>query len=392
MDDVPLSCIDFWCKAGSSAESSGEEGYAHFLEHLIFKGSKNLKEGEFDRRIESLGGSSNAATGFDDVHFYVQVPSTEIKPAINLLSELVLQPEINSNAFSLEREVVLEEIAQYNDQPEERIFQDLFHECMPRSAYGRPILGNEKSLRNANPQKIKSFHRRNFVGENCAFSIAGNIPNDIQTFISSSQLASLKTLSKEEKRKLDLPYFSKGRKEIVVPRLESSRLIMAWPIPPAKEQKLLIGADIANSILSEGRRSRLVSRLREELMIVDSIEVDITTLERSGIIILEASCSKRNINLVETEISKILSSLKEVPIQSKELKRAHQIVKNSFCFGLELSSQVAGISGSQALWGRHQSLLYPISHISYWNAERLQEELFSLIQPENSYTLIAHPN
>ena len=71
--EAPLTCFDFWCKAGSSFEGNGEEGLAHFLEHMVFKGSKNLEAGEFDRKIEELGGSSNAATGLDDVHFYVLI-------------------------------------------------------------------------------------------------------------------------------------------------------------------------------------------------------------------------------------------------------------------------------------------------------------------------------
>ena len=68
MPDAPLTCLDFWCQAGSSSEQPGEEGIAHFLEHMVFKGSHRLAAGAFDEAIEALGGSSNAATGFDDVH------------------------------------------------------------------------------------------------------------------------------------------------------------------------------------------------------------------------------------------------------------------------------------------------------------------------------------
>ena len=74
MPDAALTCLDFWCRGGSAWEHEGEEGIAHFLEHMVFKGSRALGPGEFDRRIEALGGSSNAATGFDDVHFHVLVP------------------------------------------------------------------------------------------------------------------------------------------------------------------------------------------------------------------------------------------------------------------------------------------------------------------------------
>ena len=113
--DLPgasLTCLDFWCQGGSFWERDGEEGIAHFLEHMVFKGSERLKPGDFDRQIEALGGSSNAATGFDDVHFHVLVPPRESKAALDLLLDLVLHPSLDEDSFAMEREVVLEEISQ----------------------------------------------------------------------------------------------------------------------------------------------------------------------------------------------------------------------------------------------------------------------------------------
>ena len=129
MPETPLTCLDLWFRAGSHSERPGEEGVAHFLEHMVFKGSDRNGPGEFDRKIEALGGSSNAATGFDDVHFYVLIPPNVVAPALDLLLELVLKPSLLHEAFDLEREVVLEEIAQQNDQPEEKIFQKLLSTC-----------------------------------------------------------------------------------------------------------------------------------------------------------------------------------------------------------------------------------------------------------------------
>ena len=129
MPDSQLTCLDFWCQAGSAYENPGEEGLAHFLEHMVFKGSRYLREGEFDQKIEALGGSSNAATGFDEVHFYVLVPQKAAPSALELLLDLVLSPSLSSEAYALEREVVLEEIAQYQDQPDEKVVQHLLKMC-----------------------------------------------------------------------------------------------------------------------------------------------------------------------------------------------------------------------------------------------------------------------
>ena len=160
IEDSTLTCIDFWCKGGSLCEMKDEEGMAHFLEHMIFKGSKNLKEGEFDLKIESLGGSSNAATGLDDVHYHVLVPREKIEEGLNLILELLLFPEIEQDAFEMEKEVVLEEIAQNIEQPDEIIYMKLLKECLTPHRYSKPILGDEKTVKNINPKPVSYTHLR----------------------------------------------------------------------------------------------------------------------------------------------------------------------------------------------------------------------------------------
>jgi hypothetical protein len=111
LPQAPVTCLDFWCRAGSAAETPAESGLAHFLEHMVFKGSERLAAGDFDLRIEALGGSSNAATGFDDVHYHVLVPPSAAAEAVDLLLDLVLAPRLDPEDFDLERQVVLEELA-----------------------------------------------------------------------------------------------------------------------------------------------------------------------------------------------------------------------------------------------------------------------------------------
>ena len=121
-NDSPLISIDFWFKAGISFEEKEKVGLAHFLEHMIFKGSKLLKPGEFDLRIEALGGFSNASTGYDDVHYYVDIPPSNVEEALSLLTNLVLFPKFNEREFNLEKKVIIEEILQSQDQKDELIF------------------------------------------------------------------------------------------------------------------------------------------------------------------------------------------------------------------------------------------------------------------------------
>ena len=120
--ELPLISIDIWCKAGSSYEEDDKNGTAHFLEHMIFKGSNKIMPGEFDHKIESLGGLSNAATGYDDVHYHVLIPPNNFRESLALLTNIVVSPDLNPNEFIKEKGVVIDEIKQQNDQPEERLF------------------------------------------------------------------------------------------------------------------------------------------------------------------------------------------------------------------------------------------------------------------------------
>lgn len=393
MPESALTCIDLWCKAGSSFEDSDEKGMAHFLEHMIFKGSSKLREGEFDLKIEALGGSSNAATGFDDVHFYVLVPSEGVEQAIKLLIELVLCPSIMKNAYSLEREVVLEEIAQQSDQPDEKVFQMVLEGCWSNHPYGKSILGNASSLNASTPNRMKLFHQRLYKPENCVLSIAGKSPRNLLKILSEGELGkqvdkSNPNNSKPNSKKLN---FNIGRKIVEVKRLESARLVMAWPVPPASEQFIIMGYDIATTLLGEGRRSRLVNNLREEQQIVESIEMDLTALEQGGLVLLEACCIEKNLNKVEDSINQILIESINSPPSERETKRAKELVRNGFCFSLEHPAQVAAITGTQTLWNRHQPLLEPLKDIDGWSSSMIQEEIFSCLQPSQCFTLIAKP-
>ncbi|MBW3041747.1 M16 family metallopeptidase [Prochlorococcus marinus] len=390
MKDSTLTCIDFWCKGGSNCESRNEEGMAHFLEHMIFKGSKNLEEGEFDLKIESLGGSSNAATGLDDVHYHVLVPPEKLEEALSLLLELLLFPKIEKEAFEMEKEVVLEEIAQNIDQPDEIIYMNLLKECCSPHRYSRPILGDKKTIKNIIPKQMKLFHENHYVGKNCTLCIAGKIPKEIYSIINNSKLQQLKII-KEDSTTNNQLNFNKGYKKEVVPRLEGARIVKAWKLPPAKEQRLILGVEIAATILCEGRSSLIVRKLREEKRIIESIEIDLQILEEGGLILLDTYCSLENLKIAESEVNNILKESTKNLFNKNELDRAKKLVLNNIYFNLELSTQIASTLGSQALWGRNHSILESIKEISYWTSERLNEFIFPLFNPENSFTLIAEP-
>ena len=154
---------------------------------------------------------------------------------------------------------------------------------------------------------------------------------------------------------------------------------------------MILGAEIAATILCEGKSSLIVKALREEKRIIESIDIDLQILEKGGLILLDVSCQKKNLKIVESEINKILKELNRDLVTHKDLERAKRLVINNIYFGLELSTQIASTLGNQALWGRHQSVLKSIEDVSYWTTSRLNELIFPLFNLENSFTFIALP-
>jgi predicted Zn-dependent peptidase len=151
------------------------------------------------------------------------------------------------------------------------------------------------------------------------------------------------------------------------------------------------GADLLTSLLAEGRRSRLVHRLREELRLVESIDLDLNVLEAGSLALLEAVCAPEQVPEVEARIHQVWDDLCAVPAQESELERARHLVANGYRFGLESAASVAGLIGQQCLWGRLRPLQHPLELLQRWNVERLGQDLLPLLAPDRACRLLALP-
>jgi predicted Zn-dependent peptidase len=389
LEGAPLVCLDFWCRAGSAFERGEESGMAHFLEHMVFKGSDHLGPGEFDRRIEALGGSSNAATGYDDVHYHVLIPPAAAAEASDLLLDLVLQPRLEAEAFAMERQVVLEELAQSEDQPEEVAVQTLLTRACPGHPYGLPILGQRERLLAHDPESMAAFHARLYGAGRCELAVSGAVDAALLEHLAGGALAGLAPVAEPASpASLQL---QPGEHRLALPRLEAARLLMAWWQPAAADLPGLMGADLATTVLAEGRRSRLVERLREQLRIVESIDLDLHPMECGSLALLEAVCTEDDLPLVRQAIAQVWQEVMDEPLPPAEWARARRLVANSYRFGLESPGAVAGLIGNSHLWGRHTPLTEPLLELDRWTPERLRCEALARLDPGRASVLEAVP-
>ena len=389
-NDSPLISIDFWFKAGISFEEKEKVGLAHFLEHMIFKGSKLLKPGEFDLRIEALGGFSNASTGYDDVHYYVDVPPSNVEEALSLLTNLVLFPTLNEKEFNLEKKVIIEEILQSQDQKDELIFNSFLKSVWVDHPYSKSILGEEENINEIELYDLKNFHKKYYIPINSCIAIAGKLPkNYLEIFDNCELRKSRKNLIDSKQICVDNKNIRKGREIAFFKDIEFSRIFMAWQIPSSKDQKNILGYEIISSILTDGRNSILNRSLKEEKQIVESINSGIQPGEFGSLFIIEASLERENIRKVEDIISKLLQKLLTNSDLNNKIKKALRIVKSNYIFNLETSSQLSQFYGNHLLWGRLNPQIELSKNFKYWKStENLKKLIKSLLQ--DKFTFIAY--
>ena len=395
--ELPLISIDIWCKAGSSFEEVDKNGTAHFLEHMIFKGSKKIMPGEFDYKIESLGGLSNASTGYDDTHYHVLVPPINFKESLALLTNIVVTPNFNPDEFIKEKGVVIDEIKQQNDQPEERLLNYFLERVWLIPNYANSILGTEHSIKNLEIDDLKKFHRKHYTSENICIAIAGNLSDDIYQIFEKSDLSGINKkpiykapnlINLKNKTSLKIRH---GRELIKFENLAFSRIFMAWYIPNLNDQKNIIGLEILASILSVGRKSRLVKILKEDNNLVESVYVDVNAGELGGLFILEASCEPKDIYLVEKVINKTIDEVSQYEdLTLDEIKKAINIVHSNYVFNLETSTQLSSFFGNELLWGRKSSIRNLEIILKYWNDLDNFKKITNYIRGDR-FTLIASP-
>ena len=371
---TPVAAVDVWVKAGAIAEPDEWAGMAHFLEHMIFKGTERLAPGAFDLAIERHGGITNAATSYDYAHYFITTAAQHLEEMLPYLAELLLHATIPDDEFGRERQVVLEEIHQSYDDPDWVAFQSLNEMVYQRHPYGRSILGSEETLLARSPAEMRQFHRAHYQPENMTVVVVGDIAQSVaidlvsQTFQSfAAPLACPRYRSKAEP-----PITAIRHQELHLPRLEQARLLMAWVGPGVDSQsqdleeqlKAAYGLDILSVLLAEGRTSRLVWELREERKLVQAIGSSFSLQRESGLFTISVWLEPENLERVEAIICDRLSQLAATPISEAELARCKRLLCNDYAFSTETPGQLAG------LYGYYSILANPRMATTY--AQRLQ--------------------
>ncbi|MEA5559493.1 M16 family metallopeptidase, partial [Nodularia spumigena] len=318
---TPVVVADVWVRAGATLEPKPWFGMAHFLEHMIFKGTATLAPGMFDHNIETRGGVSNAATSYDYAHYTLTTAASYLADTLPHLGELLINAAIPDDEFIRERDVVLEEIRSCNDDPDWIGFQALNQSIYQNHPYGRSVLGTERELMQQSPAAMRCFHRAHYQPQNMTVVVVGGIAQESAWELVNNSFADFAApLDFPQAEKIIEPVITGiHRQEICLPRLEQARLMMAWVVPGVEQLHTAYGLDLLAVLLSEGRTSRLVRDLREELQLVQGIYSNFSLQRESSLFTITAWLEPENLDQVEnliglTQLAQAIAKLKYVCI------------------------------------------------------------------------------
>jgi zinc protease len=377
-----VTVVDVWVKAGATAEPENWSGMAHFLEHMIFKGTKRILPGVFDQEIEYRGGITNAATSHDYAHFFLTIANQHLGETLPYLAEILLRAEIPDEEFYRERDVVLEELRSCQDDPNWTGFQTLCESIYQRHPYGRSILGDETRLMQLSPNQMRCFHRTYYQPQNMTVVVVGGIPEaealEIvrQSFTDFSIPSECPTCESEA----EPPMVGIRRSQLYLPRLETPRLMIAWNGPDVGQLDDAFGLDLISALLAGGRSSRLVKNLRESQQLVLDIDSSFSLQRDASLFTISAWLESEYLEQVEHYICKSIIELQTQPISEEELRRCQRILLNDYIFSTETPGQIAGLYGYyQTIAQAELSLTYPemIRQLQVEDVQRLANQYLS---------------
>ncbi|MDC0832360.1 Mitochondrial processing peptidase-like protein [Geitlerinema sp. FC II] len=398
-EQVPVEAVNLslWLNVGAAVEPDPIAGTAHFLEHMIFKGSDRLQMGEFERRIEARGAVTNAATSHDYTHFYITSAPQDFAHLAPLQMDVVMNPQIANDAFDRERHVVLEEIRRAEDNPRRRLFQQTISLAFEELPYRRPVLGSEAVIESLTAEQMREFHNTWYHPRSMTAVAVGNLPVDrlIDTVaegffqISSHDGSGLGTFDNVPPE----PAFAEvTRREYVDPSLQQARLCLLWRVPGLNQLDETHALDILGTILGQGRTARLIRDLREERGLVTRIGAGNLSYRMQGVFQISAQLPTENLEEVEAAIVRHIEDLHAKPVLDSEIDRIRTQVANRFVFGNERPSDRANLYGYfQALIGDLEpAIVYPET-VRRLTPKDLQQAAQRYLSPKAYGVVIARP-
>jgi zinc protease len=349
--------LQVWVRAGGRDEAASELGLAHYLEHMLFKGTVLRGPGFVEREVEGVGGGINAGTSLDYTYYHAILPASRAAAGIEMLADMSVNSSLDATALDLEKRVVLEEMRLSQDNPRRFMFRRLYEVSFEGHAYGRPVIGTPEIVRGLTRNSLMAFYRRHYVPESFVLVVVGQVKTADVLAVAERTFGRLPRGGRER-----LPVAAPGAlhpRRLDVERAGAQAYLgLAWR-GPKLDHADTPAVDLLVAVLGQSRSSRLTQALRERLGLVSSIDAGYSALEASGLVSVMAQLEPANVGRVEAEILSEVRRLQETGVSPAELRRAVTAAEASHAFSVETAEGRARAFGrAETVWRLDAELAY----------------------------------
>jgi len=384
--------LGVWADVGSRDENRGQNGISHFLEHMVFKGTKKRSVREIAQSLESLGGYLNAFTTKEQTCFYARVLDTNVVEAMDVLSDLVLHATFKEQELEKEKLVVIEELKNAEDDPED-IIHDYFEKALfPEHSLGYPIIGTEENLRRFRREDLITHVSHHYHPTRIVIAAAGHVDHDRLVKLSQRYFGHFKFGSLQRKR-------PPGPTRVLRP----SKAEYPRPINQAHVCLGTVGYHIhhkdryplllLNALLGEGMSSRLYQTIREKHGFAYSVYSFVNLLSDTGLFGTYIGTDKKNVPAAIDLVYKELEKLKTKRVSNSEMARTKSQIKGTMMLGLEnMSSRMMRLGSTELYFESYVSLDSILKKVDAVTPESVMRVASDLFSEERFSTVIIRPS
>ena len=389
IDSVRSIAVGIWIKAGSRFEEPSQNGIAHFLEHMTFKGTSKRSALKIAQSLESLGGTLNAFTSKEITCYYANVLDIHLKKAIEVLADIVCDSVYPEKEINKERMVVLEEINSVKDTPEEYIF-DIFQEKLfPDNSLGRPILGDEKIVKSFERAKVLDFWQKHYLTQNIVISAAGNLDHNklVKLIDSFFHFPANPSNGKYDEASVN------HSKEYILDRPINQAHFCVGGESISYESEDRIPLLILNTYLGGGMSSRLFQKIREQRGLAYTIYSFMDLYSDLGLFGVYAGTDPDKISQLKELLEEEFNLTTKKQISDSVLSRLKNQLKGNLVLGLENTSRrMSRLAKNELYLGEYISLDSLINNIDKVTSEDVYDIANQVIQPNKFVSVILKPS
>lgn len=391
MQHIRSVSIGIWIKTGSRDEDKQWNGISHFVEHMVFKGTQHRSAEEIARQVDSIGGNIDAFTAKECISFSIKVLDEHLPIAMDVLSDLVLNPVFDEQDITRERGVILEEIKMDEDNPDYLVHEIFTQNFWKDHPLGRPILGTRDTVKRFEREPVFDFYGQRFSPGNVIITAAGYLKHEQFVALVQKYFAAMKPVGNG--------FHSAPPK--IIPRiilrnkksLEQVQICVGVPSYPITHERRH-SSYILNTLLGGGMSSRLFQNIRERQGLAYAIYSDLNPYRDTGCLSVYAGTSRASAAKVVESIVSEFGKLKKEVVSPEELRRAKDQLKGSLMLSLESSTaRMSNLARQEMYFDRFYGLDELIAKIEAVTAEELQELANNFFQTENvAVTILGNLN